>query len=308
MSEKTCADAKKFSAVTHLCTLVADHAGPHTSGSASWGAHDWADKHDPRMAQWPSLRDSTPDGMAMCLICGVIRRHDEQNKPCKGPTRIGLREVADPRAPECGASWTGNFGPTLHCSREKGHEGPHTDNGDTLWGEQHDTVDNALAAYRQQKGRVTINALIAAARAEERAEAQQEIDALKHSVADALKANHVVFEHAEAAEAEVIRIKTERDEFRAVIKGLTEEVTRLSSLLAAAQNELQSAREAGEAKLGPVDGTLTSVVVRLIQSHEAMSLELADTSSLLAQQEATQGAGGQAVNIPPLPPTQEPPS
>lgn len=41
--------------------------------------------------------------------------------------------TSDPRGQECGASWTGNFGPTLHCSRENGHEGPHADNGDTLW-------------------------------------------------------------------------------------------------------------------------------------------------------------------------------
>jgi hypothetical protein len=56
----------------------------------------------------------------------------------------------------------------------------------------------------------------------------------------------------------------------------------------ASKNELKLARETGEAKLGPVDGTVTSIIVRLIQSHEALTLELADTKAELARGRAPQ--------------------
>lgn len=59
------------------------------------GDHDWAGQEDPRMARWPSLRDSMRPGWRMCIVCGVIRRHDAANKPCRGVTRIVLREEAD---------------------------------------------------------------------------------------------------------------------------------------------------------------------------------------------------------------------
>lgn len=32
--------------------------------------------------------------MVCCNLCGVIRRADDNNKPCRGKTRVGLR---DPR-------------------------------------------------------------------------------------------------------------------------------------------------------------------------------------------------------------------
>lgn len=31
-------------------------------------------------------------GIWCCRVCGICRRHDGSNKPCKGPTSIGLRE------------------------------------------------------------------------------------------------------------------------------------------------------------------------------------------------------------------------
>lgn len=80
MSEQTCCGASKdFSGVTHLCTKRRGHDGAHTSGSASWGAHDWT-RDDPR---WPSL-----SGLTFCAVCGVVQRGDGRNGPCKGPTKM----------------------------------------------------------------------------------------------------------------------------------------------------------------------------------------------------------------------------
>lgn len=87
---RDCGASKDSSSVTHLCTKPSGHVGAHTSGSASWGAHDWV-LNDPR---WPSLRD-----MTFCVRCGVVKRDDGLNKPCKEVLpRISLREEA-PSAP-----------------------------------------------------------------------------------------------------------------------------------------------------------------------------------------------------------------
>lgn len=94
--------------------------------------------------------------------------------------------------PECGASWTGNFGPTLVCSREEGHDGPHTDNGDTLWKDtpapsapSPSDVEQAKAALYYRLGldvpsranetdvQEAIDALIAAVRQEQAAEIER---------------------------------------------------------------------------------------------------------------------------------------
>jgi len=37
------------------------------------------------------------DWIVCCRFCGIVRRADDQNAPCKGPARIALREVSDPR-------------------------------------------------------------------------------------------------------------------------------------------------------------------------------------------------------------------
>jgi len=34
------------------------------------------------------------DGMQYCETCGIVRRADDNNKPCKGPTR--LRQLEKP--------------------------------------------------------------------------------------------------------------------------------------------------------------------------------------------------------------------
>lgn len=53
--------------------------------------HEWIGKDDPRMERWPSLR-ATMD-YEMCIRCGVVKRRDGLNKPCKGTMpRITLRE------------------------------------------------------------------------------------------------------------------------------------------------------------------------------------------------------------------------
>lgn len=52
--------------------------------------------------------------------------------------------------------------------------------------------------------------------------------------------------------------------------------------IAALRNELQTAREIGEKWTGPVEGTLSSVVLRLGQSRESLALELADLREAFA--------------------------
>jgi hypothetical protein len=49
--------------------------------------HYWGKFTSPEMAKlipWES-----------CLYCTIIRRADKQNKPCKGPHRIGLRTTRE---------------------------------------------------------------------------------------------------------------------------------------------------------------------------------------------------------------------
>ena len=38
-------------------------------------------------------------GIECCKVCGIVRRKDDKNKPCKGPTRIVLRQL-DPETYE----------------------------------------------------------------------------------------------------------------------------------------------------------------------------------------------------------------
>ncbi len=48
--------------------------------------HEWViplDSADPEPSGFP---------WPYCRVCGVIKRSDGLNKPCKGPTRISLRE------------------------------------------------------------------------------------------------------------------------------------------------------------------------------------------------------------------------
>ena len=42
------------------------------------GGHQWVEAND--LVKWPH-----------CAVCGIIRRHDDKNKPCKGAAKIGLR-------------------------------------------------------------------------------------------------------------------------------------------------------------------------------------------------------------------------
>jgi len=44
--------------------------------------HDWMAKDDPRMARWPAIREQM--NFSMCRRCGVVKREDGLNKPCKG--------------------------------------------------------------------------------------------------------------------------------------------------------------------------------------------------------------------------------
>ena len=38
------------------------------------------------------LRDTTSGKKYdICKVCGIVRRADDKNLPCKGPTKIGLR-------------------------------------------------------------------------------------------------------------------------------------------------------------------------------------------------------------------------
>lgn len=50
------------------------------------GAHDWRE---------PNLRFA----WVYCGICGVVKRRDGQNKPCKGPTRLRSIEHPEGRTP-----------------------------------------------------------------------------------------------------------------------------------------------------------------------------------------------------------------
>jgi hypothetical protein len=86
-----CGHARDFSGVTHLCVKPTGHTGAHTSGSASWGVHEWVRDH-PR---WPSLR-----GFTFCVRCGVVQRTDGENKPCKEQLpKLSLRESPSDPAP-----------------------------------------------------------------------------------------------------------------------------------------------------------------------------------------------------------------
>ena len=42
------------------------------------GGHQWVEAND--LVKWPH-----------CAVCGIIRRHDDKNKPCKGAAKIALR-------------------------------------------------------------------------------------------------------------------------------------------------------------------------------------------------------------------------
>ena len=39
--------------------------------------HDW-------VRQYKSLRED----YEWCVVCGIVRRHDDKNKPCRGPARL----------------------------------------------------------------------------------------------------------------------------------------------------------------------------------------------------------------------------
>jgi hypothetical protein len=41
------------------------------------------------------------DGYECCKVCGVIRRRDDKNSPCKGPVPVGPRKPVD-------YGWTAN--------------------------------------------------------------------------------------------------------------------------------------------------------------------------------------------------------
>jgi hypothetical protein len=85
----------KSAAERALATLPPSCApiNPPADQTAPETAHDWADKHDPRMRdRWPALAGSTPEGMYLCLRCGYIKRRDGKNAPCKGVMpRVELR-------------------------------------------------------------------------------------------------------------------------------------------------------------------------------------------------------------------------
>lgn len=34
------------------------------------------------------------NGLECCRVCGIVRRRDDKNTPCKGPTRVGPRGEA----------------------------------------------------------------------------------------------------------------------------------------------------------------------------------------------------------------------
>ena len=42
------------------------------------GGHQWVEAND--LVKWPH-----------CAVCGIIRRHDDKNKPCKGAAKLSLR-------------------------------------------------------------------------------------------------------------------------------------------------------------------------------------------------------------------------
>ena len=94
-----CAFTCLFSGVMHFCNKPKGHIGAHTSGSASWGAHEWI-SDDPR---WPS---ATKD-LTCCVRCGVVQRADGQNKACRGVLpEITMRRVdkTTPAFGECDLS------------------------------------------------------------------------------------------------------------------------------------------------------------------------------------------------------------
>lgn len=47
------------------------------------------------------------NGLECCRVCGIVRRRDDKNTPCKGPTRVGPRGEAALREREI----------VLHCDK-----------------------------------------------------------------------------------------------------------------------------------------------------------------------------------------------
>ena len=48
-------------------------------GALRIGGHQWVEAND--LVKWPH-----------CAVCGIIRRHDDKNNPCKGAAKLALRE------------------------------------------------------------------------------------------------------------------------------------------------------------------------------------------------------------------------
>lgn len=53
-----------------------------------------SEKPDTKGHRWERLAQDDYDH---CGICGYVRRHDDGNKPCRGPVSIGLREKPQAR-------------------------------------------------------------------------------------------------------------------------------------------------------------------------------------------------------------------
>ncbi|MFI6228901.1 hypothetical protein ACIBCR_16480 [Micromonospora echinospora] len=119
-------------------------------GSPAPRAHVWAEPTD--LVRWPH-----------CSVCGVVRRHDDQHGPCKGPTRVTLRTQDQPddlatrlagrladalgRLEEAGRSgiWVGRF-PTTELDRWRELLAEHADRSTAAgWTAEADRLDQAAA-------------------------------------------------------------------------------------------------------------------------------------------------------------------
>ncbi len=84
----------------------------------------WRKAHDKRVKDIRA--DAAPahewfqfSNLVACRACGVVRRADDKNSPCKGPVRVALRDT-DAAPAVC--VWTGEEYVTYSTSCENEHE------------------------------------------------------------------------------------------------------------------------------------------------------------------------------------------
>jgi hypothetical protein len=93
------ADTMTLAELRQVRSMMGDNVEESEREFLSWlenlkeglGKHDWIRRQRPSGGTWEA-----------CKVCGVIRRNDDKNSPCKGPTRMRKMEIALAKSGQAG--------------------------------------------------------------------------------------------------------------------------------------------------------------------------------------------------------------